>query len=180
MDLRWIHCGTRPTGTFPRIVFPARINPTRTPGRPRRFPSDSWNKKIPPHVRRGIPFCESMCESPSNATPRQRARRILRQMHTVTSRSATLTGIILPVVLMFVGAYFTFTAVQGNHGLFQRVQIQAEADRLADVHADLQAEVSRMEVLTLRLSDDYLDLDLLDEQARDVLGYVRADEVVLP
>jgi len=101
-------------------------------------------------------------------------------MHTVTSRSATLTGIILPVVLMFVGAYFTFTAVQGNHGLFQRVQIQAEADRLADVHADLQAEVSRMEVLTRRLSDDYLDLDLLDEQARDVLGYVRADEVVLP
>jgi cell division protein FtsB len=32
---------------------------------------------------------------------------------------------------------------------------------------------------TLRMSDGYLDLDLLDEQARDVLGYVRADELVI-
>jgi cell division protein FtsB len=36
-----------------------------------------------------------------------------------------------------------------------------------------------MQNLTLRLSDDYLDLDLLDEQARDVLGYLRADEIVI-
>ena len=32
---------------------------------------------------------------------------------------------------------------------------------------------------THRLSDDFLDLDLLDQQARDVLGMVRADEVVI-
>ncbi|MGL4320838.1 MAG: septum formation initiator family protein, partial [Paracoccaceae bacterium] len=30
-----------------------------------------------------------------------------------------------------------------------------------------------------RLSDAYLDIDLLDQQARDVLGYVRADEIVI-
>ena len=30
-----------------------------------------------------------------------------------------------------------------------------------------------------RLSDDYLDLDLLDQQARDVLGLVRSDEIVV-
>jgi cell division protein FtsB len=33
--------------------------------------------------------------------------------------------------------------------------------------------------LTHRLSDDYLDLDLLDERARMVLGYLRADEVTI-
>jgi cell division protein FtsB len=43
----------------------------------------------------------------------------------------------------------------------------------------LQAEVDQMENLTRRLSDTYLDLDLLDEQARDVLGMVRADEIVI-
>jgi hypothetical protein len=32
---------------------------------------------------------------------------------------------------MVVGAYFTFTAVQGNYGLFQRIQIEAEAERLS-------------------------------------------------
>ena len=33
--------------------------------------------------------------------------------------------------------------------------------------------------LTHRLSDNYLDLDLLDQQARDVLGLIRADEIVI-
>ena len=43
----------------------------------------------------------------------------------------------------------------------------------------LESEVARMENLTRRLSDEYLDLDLLDEQARDVLGLIRADELVI-
>ena len=43
----------------------------------------------------------------------------------------------------------------------------------------VQADVVMMENLTLRLSDDYLDLDLLDEQARSVLGMIRADEIVI-
>ncbi|MHA7887971.1 MULTISPECIES: FtsB family cell division protein [Roseicyclus] len=96
------------------------------------------------------------------------------------ARSASLSGIILPLALLCIGAYFTFTAVQGNYGLFQRIQIEAEADRLERELAALEAEVDRMEILTRRLSDEFLDLDLLDEQARDVLGHVRADEVILP
>ncbi|MBF9060205.1 septum formation initiator family protein [Rhodobacterales bacterium HKCCSP123] len=96
------------------------------------------------------------------------------------ARSASLSGLVLPLALLFIGAYFTFTAVQGKYGLFQRIQIEAEADRLDLQLAALEAEVDRMEILTRRLSDDFLDLDLLDEQARDVLGYVRADEVILP
>ena len=96
------------------------------------------------------------------------------------ARSASLTGLVLPLALLLIGAYFTFTAVQGNYGLFQRIQISAEADRLEVQLAALEAEAARMERLTRRLSDDFLDLDLLDEQARDVLGYVRADEVILP
>jgi cell division protein FtsB len=96
------------------------------------------------------------------------------------ARSVSLGGMILPIALLFIGAYFTFTAVQGNYGLFQRIQIEAEAERLEVQLVALQADVARMEVLTRRLSDDFLDLDLLDEQTRDVLGYVRADEVILP
>ena len=95
-------------------------------------------------------------------------------------RSIPLTGLVLPLALLFIGAYFTFTAVQGDHGLFKRIQIEAEAERLETELAELEAEVDRMTVLTRRLSDEFLDLDLLDEQARDVLGYVRADEVILP
>ncbi|MFK7746308.1 MAG: septum formation initiator family protein [Roseobacter sp.] len=76
-------------------------------------------------------------------------------------------------------AYFTFAAVQGDFGLFKRAEINAEA---AALHAQLvlvQNDVQQMENLTLRLSDEYLDLDLLDEQARRVLGMIRADEIVI-
>lgn len=76
-------------------------------------------------------------------------------------------------------AYFTFAAVQGDYGLFRRVEISAEVDLLRLELARMTAEVDRMENLTTRLSDDFLDLDLLDEQARSVLGLIRADEIVI-
>ncbi|WP_227267859.1 FtsB family cell division protein [Roseobacter weihaiensis] len=75
--------------------------------------------------------------------------------------------------------YFTFAAVQGDFGLFRRAEISAEADLLRVQLTQVQADVGRMENLTRRLSDDYLDLDLLDEQARRVLGLIRADEIVI-
>ncbi len=76
-------------------------------------------------------------------------------------------------------AYFTFAAVQGDYGLFRRVEIMAEAEGLAKDLERLELEIGQMENLTRRLSDDYLDLDLLDEQARSVLGLARADEIVV-
>ncbi|MBS1303577.1 septum formation initiator family protein [Loktanella sp. SALINAS62] len=77
------------------------------------------------------------------------------------------------------GFYFTFAAVQGDYGVLKRSGIEAEGRVLAQELQLLQAEVSRMENLTMRLSDKYLDLDLLDQQARDVLGLIRTDEIVI-
>lgn len=90
----------------------------------------------------------------------------------------------LGLVLYFAGAfvaglYFTFAAVQGDYGLFRRAEVQAEAATLQAELDGLRTEVARMENLTKRLSDDYLDLDLLDERARSVLGMIRADEIVI-
>ncbi|MBW4963039.1 septum formation initiator family protein [Sulfitobacter sp. CW3] len=75
--------------------------------------------------------------------------------------------------------YFAFAAVQGNFGLFRRAEILAEAQDLKTQLDQVQTDVARMENLTARLSDDYLDLDLLDEQTRKVLGMIRADEIVI-
>ncbi|WP_439155843.1 FtsB family cell division protein [Yoonia sp.] len=80
---------------------------------------------------------------------------------------------------LMLGLYFTFAAVQGDYGLFKRIEINAEARALETELALLQADVGQMENLTRRLSDKFLDLDLLDEQARDVLGMIRADEIVI-
>ncbi len=82
-------------------------------------------------------------------------------------------------VAFALATYFTFAAVQGDYGLFRRVEISAEADRLTDELKVLQTQIDEMENLTHRLSDDYLDTDLLDQQARSVLGLLRADEIVI-
>ena len=77
------------------------------------------------------------------------------------------------------GSYFTFAAVQGDYGVFRQVEIAAEKALLVAERDALAAELAEMENRTRRLSDEFLDIDLLDEQARDVLGYVRADEIVI-
>ncbi|SHE50714.1 Cell division protein FtsB [Loktanella atrilutea] len=83
------------------------------------------------------------------------------------------------LVTLMLGLYFMFAAVQGDYGAFKRAEVDDEARGLRDELSTLNVEVARMENLTKRLSDDFLDLDLLDSQARDVLGMVRTDEIVI-
>jgi cell division protein FtsB len=88
-------------------------------------------------------------------------------------------GLLVPLLLLLLGGYFAFAAVQGDNGVFRRVELEAERDMLRAELALLDGQVGTMRERTRRLSDDFLDLDLLDERARTVLGLVRADEVVV-
>ena len=92
---------------------------------------------------------------------------------------ASLGYLAYTALMVLFSLYFVFAAVQGNFGIFRRAEVDAQALELRIRLADVQQDVGRMENLTRRLSDDYLDLDLLDQQARDVLGLIRADEVVI-
>ena len=76
-------------------------------------------------------------------------------------------------------AYFTFAAIQGENGVLRQVQIKGEAEHLRSERDDLVTELAALKNRTRRLSDSYLDIDLLDEQVRGVLGYIRTDELVI-
>jgi cell division protein FtsB len=102
-----------------------------------------------------------------------------QQQMTPTKSRPAITSLLLMILAVSLGGYFTFAAVQGDYGVFRQVQLRAEERALIAQRDQLKAELSEMKNLTLRLSDEYLDLDLLDEQARDVLGYLRADEIVI-
>jgi cell division protein FtsB len=91
----------------------------------------------------------------------------------------TLGALAYVTAICLLGGYFAFASVQGDYGLFRRIEIQAQAAALQTERDRLEAEVAALRNKTRRLSDDFLDLDLLDEQARDMLGLVRADEIVL-
>lgn len=95
------------------------------------------------------------------------------------SRTLPVSAVVFFIIMLLLGLYFAFAAVQGPSGLLRRVQLEAETADLVKEREVLTGEVTKMRNLTRRLSDDYLDLDLLDERARDVLGLVRADELVI-
>jgi cell division protein FtsB len=88
-------------------------------------------------------------------------------------------GMLFLFAMFLIGGYFAFAAVQGDYGVFRQVQIRSELQDLQAEKAKLEAELSELANRNRRLSDNYLDVDLLDQQARDVLGYVRADEIVI-
>lgn len=95
------------------------------------------------------------------------------------SQRLSISATIFFVLAIALGLYFAFAAIQGPSGILRRIQIEAETGELAVERDRLAEDVDRMQNLTRRLSDEYLDLDLLDERAREVLGFVRADEIIL-
>ncbi|MBK4216654.1 septum formation initiator family protein [Paracoccus caeni] len=96
------------------------------------------------------------------------------------SQRLSISATIFLVLTVALGLYFAFAAVQGPSGILRRIQIESESAELAIERDRLKTEVDRMQNLTRRLSDEYLDIDLLDERAREVLGMARADEIILP
>jgi len=98
----------------------------------------------------------------------------------MSNKSTLPWGMIAGIAFaMALGMYFTFAAVQGDYGLFRRAEILNEAAKLETELAGLNAEIASLENLTRRMSDDYLDIDLLDQQSRDILGQIRADEIII-
>ncbi len=91
----------------------------------------------------------------------------------------SLGPLVFFAVAFSLATYFTFAAIQGDYGVFHRAEIIVEARELNAELVRLESEVARMENLAKRMSDSYLDLDLLDQQARDILGLLRADEIVV-
>ena len=67
----------------------------------------------------------------------------------------------------------------GEYGLFILFKTQAEKETLLQLNYQLSEEIQIWENLTKRMSGNYLDLDLLDEQARKILRVARSDDAIL-
>lgn len=88
-------------------------------------------------------------------------------------------GVVFGSVMVALICYLTFAAFQGEHGLLRLFQVEGQEARLDAELLDLKAQRKEIEGKTFRLSTEGLDLDLLDERARFVLGLARPDEVMI-
>ncbi|MHA1528477.1 MAG: FtsB family cell division protein [Alphaproteobacteria bacterium] len=83
------------------------------------------------------------------------------------------------IVLIAVMAVFGHSGLQGKHGLGALRQAETLERELTAELAAISKERDALENLVGRLDEGNLDLDLLDERARAVLGYVRREELVI-
>jgi len=85
----------------------------------------------------------------------------------------------VPVICACAVVYFGYHAIQGDHGLITYLRygqyidtLQAEYDKTVDTRQTLEHRVSL-------LRSKSLDPDLLEERARDVLGFAHPDDRVI-
>jgi cell division protein FtsB len=75
--------------------------------------------------------------------------------------------------------YFASNAVIGDQGLARWAELQRR-----ELHLESELEIAAqqragLDARAAKLKSGHLDLDLVDERARELLGYARADEVIL-
>jgi cell division protein FtsB len=86
---------------------------------------------------------------------------------------------VIYILLIAVLAVFGHSALQGEHGLAALRQAEALEHELSGELAGIEEERRALKNLVGRLDEHNLDIDLLDERARAVLGYVRREELVI-
>ena len=89
-----------------------------------------------------------------------------------------LINLSLFVCLIFFLLYFSYVAIFGNNGLKSYIDLEFEIIELNNNFNSLEKIMHELEIKTSKLSDN-LDLDLLDQQSRTVLGLIRTDEIMI-
>ncbi len=83
-----------------------------------------------------------------------------------------------PFIMVALFVYLIFHALNGNHGIYAYLQERNKLHiQTVQLH-ELQQETAQLAQQITNLSDDSLDLDLLEERARIVLGYAKKDEII--
>ena len=97
-------------------------------------------------------------------------------MKILTKRIGPVLG---PTIGLCLVAYFCFHALQGHRSIFARERLESEIAEARHTLSTLQSQRHDLEHRTNLLMPDGLDLDLLDERVRAVLGYTHPDDVIL-
>lgn len=75
--------------------------------------------------------------------------------------------------------YFLLSTIFGQKGLISLSKLSEQIEKKEMVKQELLNTIESKKNLVEGMSPDSLDLDLLDEQSRKVLGYVGKNEVVI-
>jgi cell division protein FtsB len=87
---------------------------------------------------------------------------------------------IFDFVFLFVILYFLYNGVSGNNGLLNLIKINDDIKKSEDYFSELKKRKEHLLIKNSGLYEENLDFDLLEEQAKNLLGYIgRNNEFVI-
>lgn len=103
--------------------------------------------------------------------------------HTVMVRvqkpSMTPVRLIRPIIYVCAFFYLSYHAMHGERGLYALLRERHERTQLTEQLREAKARREATELKVSHLRDGSLDLDLLDEQMRRMLGVMKPGEIVV-
>lgn len=83
------------------------------------------------------------------------------------------------LIWICIAGYFTYHILSGARGFLSWNKLDREMTMLSDEFKHLKYENEFLENKVSRIRDDNLDLDLLEEQAQNILGFFKKDSIVV-
>lgn len=83
------------------------------------------------------------------------------------------------LLLVFIVFYLCFHAVSGERGVYAWFKVSRELEVVKAELVDARTEREILEAKVKLLSSGAVDLDMLDEQARKILGFADPNEMVI-
>jgi len=85
----------------------------------------------------------------------------------------------LVIIGMVLSIYFSYHLIVGHRGYFSLKQTQNQIIELEQALDIAQIEREQLETKVKMMRPGSIDRDLLEEQARHILGYQHANEIVI-
>lgn len=83
-------------------------------------------------------------------------------------------------IFLFMILYFLYSGIKGNNGLINLIKMNQEIQKNNDHLLFLKHKKTNLLIKNAGLYEETLDLDLLEEQAKNFLGYIgRNNEFVM-
>lgn len=89
------------------------------------------------------------------------------------------SSLIITLVFLISIIYFSYHAMSGDRGVFALIRLSHKLDKSKQELDLLKAERLKLEHKVNSISNKSIDLDLLDEQSRRLLGYAGKNEIVI-
>jgi len=89
---------------------------------------------------------------------------------------ATFVSYCIAISMIF---YFMFVSIFGEKGLMEYYLLKKQVSQIELQKFELQNKVRLKKEMIKGMDYESLDLDLVDEQSRKILGYIGKDEVVI-